>query len=174
MARQYRHYETAFEDYLRSRGIPYNHVNQTRKPIFSGNKVKSFDFLVYPGGLYHWIVDIKGRKFPYITSQGSKRYWENWVSREDLEGLTEWQEVFGEGFQSLFIFTYQLSGPPDRWPACRPHRFNNSYYAFLAVTLEDYNRHCRSRSNKWKTASVPTRLFREIALPIQTLAYWDE
>ena len=173
MARRHSHYEAAFADYMRSRGVPYVPVNETRKVIFSGSKVKSFDFLVYPGGPRHWIVDVKGRKFPYISSQGGKRYWENWVSRADLEGLADWQEVFGEDFEAQFIFTYQLQGPPDRWPAGRPHRFNNDYYAFLAVALTDYDRHCRPRSSKWETVSVPTRVFREIARPVESLTLWD-
>ena len=173
MARLHSHYEAAFEDYLRSRGVPYVPVNEARKVIFSGNKVKSFDFLIYPGGAQQWIVDIKGRKFPYIGSNGSKRYWENWVLREDLEGLADWQEVFGDEFEAQFIFAYQLQGPPDRWPAGRPHCFNHNYYAFLAVARQDYERHCQVRSDKWETVSVPTRVFREIARPVESLTLWD-
>ncbi|MHC4674764.1 MAG: HYExAFE family protein, partial [Planctomycetota bacterium] len=64
MTRRHIHYEAAFEDYLRSRGVPYVPVDEARRAIFSGAKIKSFDFLVYPGNEHHWIVDIKGRKFP--------------------------------------------------------------------------------------------------------------
>ncbi len=41
------HYEVAFEDYLRSRGVPYVAVDEARKAVFVGTEVKSFDFLVY-------------------------------------------------------------------------------------------------------------------------------
>jgi len=171
MARRDRHYENAFEDYLRSRGIPYVSVNEQRQAIFAGQRVKSFDFLVYPGGAHHWIVDVKGRKFPYIDADGGKRYWENWVVREDLDGLTEWQEVFGDDFAAYFLFTYWLDGPPDRWPAGRPHVFNEQEYAFWAVRLDDYQRHCRKRSDRWGTLTVPTSIFREIARPIEAACH---
>lgn len=173
MANRHIHYEAAFEDYLRSRGIPYVPVNETRRVIFAGNKVKSFDFLVHDGGARQWIVDIKGRQFPYINEKGAKRYWENWVAREDLEGLAEWQEVFGENYEAQFVFTYQLHGQPERWPEARPHRYNNDYYAFLVVSQADYEQHCQRRSDKWETVSVPTPIFREIAYPIESLTMWD-
>ena len=61
MTRRHIHYEAAFEDYLRSRGVPYVPVDEAKRAIFAGDKLKSFDFLVYPGGQRHWIVDVKGR-----------------------------------------------------------------------------------------------------------------
>ena len=169
MARRDRHYENAFQDYLRSRGVPYISVNEHQQAIFAGQKMKSFDFLVYPGGPRHWIVDVKGRKFPYVSAQGGKRYWENWVVRKDLDDMQEWQEVFGEDFEALFVFTYLLQGPPDRWPSSRPHIFSDREYTFWAVPLNDYARHCRKRSDKWGTVSVPPRTFRDIARPVNAL-----
>ncbi len=64
MARRHIHYEAAFEDYLRSRGLPYVAVDETRKAIFAGTRVKSFDFLVYHDRGSNRLVDVKGRKFP--------------------------------------------------------------------------------------------------------------
>lgn len=169
MARRDRHYENAFQDYLRSRGVPYVSVNERQQAIFAGQKIKSVDFIVYPGGPRHWIVDIKGRKFPYVNAKGGRRYWENWVVKEDLDGLQEWQEVFGEDFEALFVFAYLLQGPADRWPSSRPHLFSDREYAFWAVSLGDYGRHCRRRSDKWGTVSVPARIFRDISRPVDTL-----
>ena len=162
------HYETAFEDYLCSRGIPYVPVAETRKVIFSGGKVKSFDFLVYPADNCHWIVDVKGRKFPYRAVNGSSqgRYWENWVTREDLDGLADWQAVFGEDFEARFVFAYLLDGPADRWPTGRPHTWQGGLYAFLTVRLSDYVHHCRQRSTSWGTVAVPRQVFREMAQPV--------
>jgi len=167
MARKDRHYENSFQDYLRSRGIPYCPVNETKRAIFAGSKVKSFDFLVYPGGPAHWLVDVKGRRFPSISSGGAKHYWENWVTRTDLEDLQAWQSAFGAPFQAYFVFAYLLGGEPTRWPAIHPHFFNNNYYAFMAVSLDDYARHCRTRSARWQTLSVPAKIFREIIQPIE-------
>lgn len=164
--KRYWHYEMAFEDYLRQRGIPYVPVNETRKVIFSGSKIKSFDFLVYPSENCHWIVDVKGRKFPYAAGMDRPRYWENWVSQEDLDGLAEWQGVFGTDFEARFVFAYLLEGPPDHWPAGRPHCFRDGYYAFLTASLDDYRRHARRRSAGWNTVNVPRQRFREMAKPV--------
>jgi hypothetical protein len=166
MSRRHVHYEAAFEDYLRSGGVPYVPVDEGRRVIFAGARVKSFDFLVYPDGQAHWVVDVKGRKFPYLDGRGSKRYWENWIAKVDLESLAEWQTVFGREFEARFVFAYLLDGPPDRWPAVRPHMFRGDYYAFLGVTLEDYHQYCRPRSGKWQTVAVPAAVFRQIARPI--------
>ncbi len=100
MTRKNIHYEAAFMDYLRSRGVPYVPVDETRRILFAGEKIKSFDLIVYAPGRRHWIVDVKGRQFPYITEDGARRYWENWVTREDLIGLREWETVFGAGFEA--------------------------------------------------------------------------
>ena len=122
MTRRHIHYEAAFEDYLRSCGQPYLAIDEHRKAIFAGSRVKSFDFLVYRRQGSHWLVDIKGRKFPY-EMDGQKRYWENWITREDLDGLTHWQEAFGEGFVSMLIFAYLLDDSDERRPAPVTHPF---------------------------------------------------
>ena len=64
MTRRSVHYEAALEDYLRSRGTPYIAVDESRRVIFSGAKIKSFDFLIYPPSGPSLIADVKGRKFP--------------------------------------------------------------------------------------------------------------
>lgn len=169
MARRDRHYENAFRDYMRGRGVPYVPVNEQQQAIFAGQKVKSFDFLVYPGGSQHWIVDVKGRQFPYVGPEGAKRYWENWIVQEDLDGLREWEEVFGENFTAYLVFAYLLQGPPDRWPVGQPHGFNGRLYAYRAVRLRDYAEHCRRRSDRWGTVSVASGVFREISQPVEAL-----
>jgi hypothetical protein len=164
------HYEAAFEDYLRSRAVPYVPVDEARRSIFAGERIKSFDFIVYPGGDRRWLVDVKGRRFPYITERGGRRYWENWVTREDLQGLSEWQNVFGSDFESRLVFAYLLEGPPDRWPTLRPHSFRGDDYAFVAVRLDDYREHARPRSSSWDTVSMSMRRFREICQPVELFA----
>ena len=165
MTRRNVHYETALEDYLCSRDVPYVAVDDSRRVIFAGAKVKSFDFLIYPNHGPHLIVDVKGRKFPY-ESGNARRYWENWVSRDDLEGLAEWQRVFGGGYRAAFVFAYWLSGDRERWPADGIHPFQESHYAFYCVRLEDYAAHTRVRSRKWDTVFVPGAAFRELARPL--------
>lgn len=161
------HYEAAFEEFLRDRAVPYVPVDEARRVILAGARIKSFDLLVYPGQPPHWIVDIKGRRFPYVNEFGAKRYWENWVVQDDLDSLAEWETVFGDGFSAHFVFAYLLEGPPDRWPPPPPYRFRNEYYAFLAVPMSRYRAHCRRRSPKWNTVSVPTEVFREMVQPVR-------
>ena len=165
MTRRHIHYEAAFEDYLRSQGVPYVPVDEHKKVIFAGARVKSFDFLVYRNGADTWLADVKGRKYPYHT-KSSKRYWENWITRADLEGLTRWQEVFGQGFQSVLVFAYWLTGDDARWPTPHVHAFGDKRYAFLCVSLDDYRHHCRPRSAKWDTVTLPAATFRRLARPI--------
>jgi hypothetical protein len=144
MTRRHIHYEAAFEDMLRSTGTPYG----TR-----------------------FFVDIKGRKFPYDT-RGGRRYWENWVPREDLDNMSCWDEVFDDdGFVGLLVFAYWLLGPEGRWPIeeSEVHPFRGEHYAFLAVTLADYRAHCKLRSTQWDTVSVASATFRKLTVPVNRL-----
>jgi len=165
MTRRHIHYEAAFEDYVRSRGWPYVPVDEQRKAIFSGARVKSFDFLVYPPKRTAWLVDVKGRKFPYEGKSG-RRYWENWVTRDDLEGLQRWKGVFGDDFEPLLVFVYWLCGTIVREPTPEMHAFRGEYYAFLGISASDYAAHARNRSPKWDTVTLPNQTFRELVRPL--------
>ena len=165
MAQRHHHYEAAFEDFLRSRGWPYVPVNEGRMAIFSGRRVKSFDFIVYPPGQDAWVADVKGRKFPYDTGSG-KRYWENWVTREDLASLSQWEEVFGEGFRAVLVFAYWIPAGISRLPSSTVHLFRGEQYAFLWLTAADYAAEARTRSPSWDTLSLPTRTFRDLLQPV--------
>jgi hypothetical protein len=169
MTRRHIHYESAFEDFLQSEAVPYVAVNEARKAIFGGGKVKSFDFLVYGANQTTWLVDVKGRQFPY-DGLGGRHYWENWVTRDDLEGLRSWQGVFGAPFAAAFVFAYWLDGSRAAWPQVSVHPYRGRDYGFLAVRLSEYQSHCRPRSAKWNTFTVPRAVFRRLARPVQ--AWW--
>lgn len=166
MADRSNHYEAAFEDYLRTKGWPYIAVDETKKAVFAASTVKSFDFLVYSASGPNLLVDVKGRKFPAPTpgrQRGASRMWENWITQQDADGLTEWQRVFGDGFVAVLVFAYWLQGPPQRSPFADVHWHRKSHYAFLAVRLNDYLSAARTRSGKWQTMGVPAKLFAEMA-----------
>lgn len=167
MARRHIHYESAFEDFLRSEGVPYVAVDEARQAIFAGAKVKSFDFLVYGTNQTTWLADIKGRRFPY-EGIGARRYWENWVTAEDLESLGCWEQAFGPPFVAAFVFAYWLEGPERVWPQTPVHSYRGRFYGFVAVRLCDYRRYCRRRSTRWDTFAMPRGLFRRIARPVHT------
>ena len=162
MAQRSVHYEAAFEDYLRARGWPYIAVDEAKKAIFAGTAVKSFDFLVYSSTGPNILADIKGRKFPDSIpgrKRGASRAWENWVTRDDVQSLQEWEKVFGPGFVSVLIFAYWLQGPPQRSPFQDVHLFRQKHYAFVAIGLADYVTMARPRSAKWQTINVPAAAF---------------
>jgi len=164
MAHRNIHYEAAFEDYLRSRGWPYVAVDEAKKAIFSGAAIKSFDFLVYSSCGANLLVDVKGRKFPDSGGgmrQKTSRAWENWITRQDVHGLGEWEKVFGSDFQAVLVFAYWLQGPPQRAPFQDVHWFRQRHYAFMAIPLADYATAARPRSAKWQTLTMPTAEFRK-------------
>ena len=168
MTRQHNHYEAAFQDYLRSRGLPYVPVDERKKAIFAGARIKSFDFLVYAPGGKPWLVDVKGRKFPYEGRHGL-RYWENWVTQDDLDGLSRWQEAFGGEFEPVLVFVYWLLAGAERDPTAEVHRYRDRHYAFLTVRAGDYAGKARMRSPKWNTVALSARAFRSLAQPMPVL-----
>ena len=47
MANRDNHYEAAFEEYLRGRGVPYVAVDEAKRSVLSdGGSIKSLDFIV--------------------------------------------------------------------------------------------------------------------------------
>ena len=161
------HYEAAFEDFLRARRVPYVAVDEAKKALFADAALKSFDFVVYSATAANLLVDVKGRKFPYVSS-GQRRYWENWVERDDLQNLARWQEVFGRDFLAMLVFAYRLGDPGDARQFADVHLFRQEFYAFVAVPADLYGRHCRLRSPAWQTVTMPARLFRELLAPISS------
>jgi len=165
MTRRHIHYEAAFEDYLRTRRITYVAIDEAKRAAFTGATLKSFDFLVYPRPGANFIVDVKGRKVPPAGSASGRRC-ENWVTREDLDALMSWQEIFGRSFSAVFVFAYWLPNHDRNGPLQPHHLFRQDHYAFLAVDAIDYRTHARRRSAKWTTLSMPNAVFREIAQPL--------
>lgn len=161
------HYEAALADFFLAYGIPFVAVNEVHRAALGDEKIKSFDFIVYPADGPAWLVDVKGRRFPYTRSSGAAaRRWENWVTQADLDGLETWEAVFGDGFEAVLTFSYWLGGDPAKWPTLHTHAFGGRHYTFFALPLAVYRRHARPRSRRWNTVALPTRLFRQVALPL--------
>ncbi|MCX5649077.1 MAG: HYExAFE family protein [Planctomycetota bacterium] len=174
-------YEACFEDYLRTAGVPYVAVDEAKKALFAGVRLKSFDFVVYSANGANLLVDVKGRRFPYeragsrpSTDSGrsragprGRRRLENWTTREDLESLAQWEEVFGSGFAGLLAFCYHLMRPEAAEAFEVVHLFRGEYYALMGVYRGAYADAARPRSRAWDTVSVPTRTFRELVRPIR-------
>ena len=168
MANRDNHYEAAFEEFLRSRGVPYVAVDEARRSVLSnGASIKSLDFIVAVPGGATWLVDVKGRRFP--SGEDQKHYWKNWSTRDDLCSLAQWEQLFGAGFRGLFVFAYEVLG--DRAPLAAEQLFSHrdSLYGFVAVPLEAYAAEARTISPRWDTVAMPTAAFREQARPLTEL-----
>ena len=155
-------YEACFEDYLRQAGIPYVAVDEAKKAIFAGVHLKSFDFVVYSRTGPNLLADVKGRRFPY---RGGRR-WENWVTRDDLNSLAQWEQVFGSGFAGLLVFCYYLTkdGEAERFEIV--HTFRGESYGLVGVYRKAYMAACQTRSPAWGTVGVPTAAFRSLVRPV--------
>ncbi|MCG3126631.1 MAG: hypothetical protein CHACPFDD_01482 [Phycisphaerae bacterium] len=148
------HYEAAFEHFLRQRQTPYVAVAESKKAIFRDAKLKSFDFIVYAPHEPSWLVDIKGRRWA-ARGDGRKPIWENWITQADLDGLVQWQEVFGAGFRAMLVFAYWLDDGAADPPLDLTHSFHEQRYVFAGVPLDEYRLHARVRSPKWGTIHLP-------------------
>ncbi len=151
------HYERSFAAYLEQRGIAHAAVDQTRKAMLSGARIKSFDFLVYPRGGGCLLVDVKGRKYSSKTRKRGKPG-PNWVTEADIEGLRAWEEVCGAGHRGLFLFAYWLEDESGDGFSHEGRR-----YVFYAADLNQYALHMKRRSVKWRTMTVPSQRFGLIA-----------
>jgi hypothetical protein len=76
----------AFEAFLQDAGIPYVAVTETKRALFSGVKLKSFDFVVYSATGPNILATVK----PF--SQGNMR-----------AEMGRWEEVFGKGFAAAEV-----------------------------------------------------------------------
>ena len=168
MANRDNHYEAAFEEFLRGRGIPYVAVDEAKRSLLSsGASIKSLDFIVSSPGQATWLVDVKGRRFPAGDVQ--KQYWKNWSTRDDLRSLAQWEELFGASFRGLFVFAYDVLGDRAPLPAEELFAWRGSLYGFIAVPLSDYAAHARPISPRWDTWAMPAGDFRRLARPLAEL-----
>jgi hypothetical protein len=169
------HYESAFEAYLRDRRLGYVAVDEVRRSTLDDEPVKSIDFIVYGLGGSKLLVDVKGRRFPGGPTEKPRKIWQNWVEREDVDGLERWAASFGAEYQGLLVFAYHIlpevelrRGTADVW-AWRGRR-----YLIRAVPVTDYRRHMRVRSPKWGTVHLPTAAFRDIVRPLREFTHPHE
>lgn len=168
MANRDNHYEAAFEEFLRSRGVPYVAVDEAKRSILSnGSTIKSLDFIVSAPRQTTWLVDVKGRRFP--SGDVQKQYWKNWSTRDDLQSLARWEELFGSSFHGLFVFAYDVQGDRAPLPAEELFAFRENVYGFVAVSLLDYAGHARPISPRWDTWAMPAAEFRRFARPFTEL-----
>jgi len=172
MAHRNIHYEAAFEDYLRAKSWPFVPVDEAKKAALAGLSIKSFDFIVYSASGANLLVDVKGRKFPDLSrprKRGASRAWENWITRRDVEGLQQWERIFGPDFRAVLAFAYWLQGPPHKSPFDDVHLFRKRHYAFVCMPLGEYILAAKPRSAKWQTLAVEPGAFAKRASDLASM-----
>jgi len=168
MQRASNHYERAFGSLLKENSIPYISVDQHERKVFSEHKIKSFDFMFYPARGRPVLADVKGRRFdgPNLV----RSFLQCWVTRQDLEGLSIWKQVFtaGRPVEAVFVFAYDLQQIEVETDGQAVYDFDGRRYIFLAVRLEDYLGHSRPRSRQWDTVTLSAEHFRRLAVPLDS------
>ena len=158
------HYENAFGRFLAESHLAHIAVNQLRRPVVGDLRLKNFDFLVRARNGTTYLVEVKGKLFPYRYGRRSI-YWENWISEGDLGGLSAWERALGPQARGLIVFAYHVTDPWDEARFSETFRWRGRSYGFLAVSLGDYRRYGRVRSANWHARNIPRELFASIARP---------
>jgi len=109
------HYEAAFEAFLRERGIPCVAVDEAKKALFANAKLKSFDFVVYSKTGPNLLIDVKGGRRKGNPAEAVR----NLDHEQDVADLTQWEQVFGEGYKAILTFIYWIEAPSRRSPDVR-------------------------------------------------------
>jgi hypothetical protein len=164
------HYERAFESWLIDNHIRYVAVDEQKRAEFGLCKFKSFDFLLYPRNQQAVIAEVKGRVFKG-TSFAELAGFECWVTAEDIDGLTKWQEVFGQGHTAIFVFAYKIENIDVDFDGREVYDFDANRYMFFALKLDDYREFMKRRSPKWQTVTLPADKFRRCAVQMQNLLF---
>ncbi len=179
MVRRMVHYELAFEHYLRANRTPYVAVDEARRALLPPDAdlkgLKSFDFVVYGPDL-NLLVDVKGRMFGRTADLGkdgrerggTRRAFDSWVTRDDVESLGRWQTLFGAGFEATFVFIYCLRRQPPDVLFEEVFAHGPWWYALREVRLDDYRRRMVPRSSKWGTVHLRADDWAAVSRPFTT------
>lgn len=160
------HYENAVEAYLINRKVSYLAINEGKKALANNKKVKNFDFLINAKKRLK-AIDIKGKQFGY--SGAPYNLWENWILEQDIQGLENWQKEFkknGITVEPIFIYAYKLRDKSHHDLFEVTHKHKGKTYGLVAISLKDYKKHLKIRSQSPKSVCVSRKVFAEIVKPI--------
>jgi hypothetical protein len=175
------HYELAFDSWLADNAVNYVFVDQHKRKTFSSDKVKTFDYLIYPaksdvpgqtvGPIV--IAELKGKIFKSASLAGLGCM-ECWVSLEDVRGMLKWRQVIAASTASgiasaVFVFAYKLENIDVENDGYEIYDFDGDRYVFFCVDLFDYTDNMKLRSRRWQTVNLPAETFRQKAFPIRNL-----
>lgn len=162
------HYEKAFESWLIDNKIKFTAIDQSKRAAFGKVKLKSFDFLLYRKDKPVIIAEVKGRIFKGTSFEKLRRF-ECWVLADDVEGLLQWQNVFGRGHEAYFIFAYSIENVDVDFDGRAVYESAGRRYSFTAIGLDDYRKFMKLRSPKWRTVTLGADDFRRCAIDLEYL-----
>jgi len=160
------HYERAFENWLKDNRIQYVAADEHKRATVWRSKVKSPDFLLYPGDGRTIIAEVKGRKFAGKSFEKLTGF-ECWVTQDDIEGLGEWVRVLGGGYEAAFVFAYRVENIDVDFDGRDVFEYAGSRYLFFCIRLDDYRLYMKRRSPKWRTVTLPAEKFRQCAIELE-------
>jgi len=162
------HYEKAFANFLSDNRIRYIAVDEQKRAALGRTNLKSFDYLLYPPNQPTIIAEVKGRKFSGTTFANLSGF-ECWVTTDDVDGLANWQQIFGPTHSAAFVFAYKIENVDVDFDGREVYCFKGLNYVFFCIKLADYIRFMKIRSPKWKTITLPADKFRLCAVQMQNL-----
>ncbi len=162
------HYETAFVNWLIDNRIKFTPIDQSKRTAFGKAKLKSFDFLLYPNEERTIIAEVKGRTFKGKSFEKLTGC-ECWCLADDVEGLSQWQRIFGDGNDAFFIFAYCIENVDVDLDGRTGYEVKGKTYLFFAIALDDYKANMKLRSPRWKTVTLSAENFRKYAIPLEQL-----
>lgn len=175
------HYEEAFESWLCDNAVNYVYVDQHKRRSFSAEKVKTFDYLIYPpkpagqgqSNAPIVIAELKGKVLRSATLAGL-RSMECWVLLEDVRGMLKWRQVMaastGLGVaQAVFVFAYKLECIDVENDGFEIYDYGGNRYVFYCVDLADYTDNMKLRSRRWQTVNLSAEIFRHKAIPVRQM-----
>lgn len=162
------HYERAFQNWLIDNAIEHIALNNQKAIELGHAGIKSFDFLLQLDSGRKIIAEVKGRRFRG-TSLEKMASMECWVTADDIDGMTQWLEIFGSENQAVFVFAYKIENIDVDFDGQEVFDFDSNRYVFLCIRLEDYRKFMKRRSPKWRTVTLPADKFRQCALHLADL-----
>lgn len=143
------HYELMFENFLRDNNFLYIAINEAKRPVFNGEAVKNFDFIVVSKSRKLILIDIKGKKFRYESGY-SKTCWENWIGIDDGKFLTMWNKIFGNKTTAILTFAYLIKHEEDKKYFKDIYTFKRNKYGLVAIEIDKYLKNSKPRSKSGK------------------------
>ena len=162
------HYEQAFGSWLIDNHVRYIAVDEQKRSALGRSRIKNFDYLLKPPARQIIIAEVKGRKFKGASFEKLTGL-ECWVTTDDIDGLANWQQVFGQGHTAAFIFAYEIENIDVDFDGREVFQFDGNRYAFFAIKLNDYRKFMKIRSPRWQTVTLPADKFRQCAVQISEL-----